>query len=109
MTINVPQGMDRRHFMRHMATAATTVSSWQFMSHLTANAAQVQKNRKSCILMWAAGGPPTIDIWDLKPGSKNGGEFKPIDTKGDLQISEHMPKTAMVMDKLSVVRSMSTR
>ena len=23
--------------------------------------------------MWMGGGPPTIDIWDLKPGSKNGG------------------------------------
>lgn len=109
MTLEIPQGMNRRHFMRHMATAATTVSSWQFMSHLKANAAEVSKNRKACILMWAGGGPPTIDIWDLKPGSKNGGEFKPIDTKGDLQITEHMPKTAMHMDKLSVVRSMSTR
>ena len=56
------------------------------------------------------GGPPTIDIWDLKPGSKNGGEFKPIDTAAPgLQISEHMPKTAKVMDNLSLVRSMSTR
>jgi len=45
----------------------------------------------------------------LKPGSKNGGEFKPISTSGDLQISEHMPQTAKMMKHLSVVRSMSTR
>ena len=48
-------------------------------------------------------------MWDLKPGSKNGGEFRPISTKGDLQISEHLPKIAQQMDVLSVVRSMSTR
>lgn len=56
-----------------------------------------------------SGGPPTIDMWDLKPGSKFGGEFKPISTTGDLQICEHLPLTARVMQHLSVVRSMSTR
>ena len=59
---------------------------------------KLQETQKACILMWLGGGPPTIDIWDLKPGSKNGGEFKPIATTGDLQICEHMPKTAKVMD-----------
>jgi hypothetical protein len=69
----------------------------------------VQRNRKAAILIWLGGGAPTIDMWDLKPGSKNGGEFRPISTAGDLQISEHLPQTARVMDSLSVVRSMSTR
>lgn len=105
----IPSNMSRRHFMRHMAAAAATVPAMNFLSHLQANAAEVRRNQKSCILMWMGGGPPTIDIWDLKPGSKNGGEFKPISTAGDLQISEHMPETAKVMDNLSVVRSMSTR
>jgi hypothetical protein len=95
--------------MRHLATSAATLPALQFLSHMQANAAAVKRNKKACILMWMGGGPPTIDIWDLKPGSKNGGELQPIDTKGDLQISELMPKTAMVMDNLSVVRSMSTR
>src|SRR5262249_19771759 len=56
-----------------------------------------------------SGGPPTIDIWDLKPRYKNGGEFHPISTSGDLQILEHMPETAKGMKHLSGVRSMSTR
>ncbi len=86
-----------------------TIPGLQFLNHLDAHAAEVRKNQKSCILLWMSGGPPTIDIWDLKPGSKNGGEFKPISTSGDLQISEHMPQTAKVMKHLSVVRSMSTR
>ncbi|OYW24693.1 MAG: hypothetical protein B7Z55_01450, partial [Planctomycetales bacterium 12-60-4] len=109
MSLPTPDGMSRRHFMRHMAASAATIPALQFISHVQANAAELKRNNKACILMWMSGGPPTIDIWDLKPGSKNGGEFKPINTKGDLQISEHMPKTAQVMDKLSVVRAMSTR
>lgn len=104
-----PFGMSRRHFMTHMATSAMAIPGLQFINHLAANADTLKKNQKACILLWMSGGPPTIDIWDLKPGSKNGGEFKPISTTGDLQISEHMPETAKVMKNLSVVRSMSTR
>ncbi|WP_166828693.1 DUF1501 domain-containing protein [Thalassoroseus pseudoceratinae] len=110
MNLTIPRGMNRRHFMQHLATAATTIPTMQFLSHLQANAAEVKKKQKACILMWMGGGPPTIDIWDLKPGSKNGGEFKPIQTAAPgVQISEHMPNTAKVMDNLSIVRSMSTR
>ncbi len=110
MLLPTPDGMSRRHFMRHMAAAAATIPTLDFIAHLNAHAATAKKNQKACILMWMGGGPPTIDIWDLKPGSKNGGEFKPIDTaaKG-VQISEHMPKTAAQFDNLSIVRSMSTR
>lgn len=110
MNLEVPNGMNRRHFMRHMATSAATLPTLQFLSHFQANAAEVQKKQKSCILMWMGGGPPTIDIWDLKPGSKNGGEFKPIDTAAPgVQIGELMPETAKVFGDLSIVRSMSTR
>lgn len=106
----IPAGMSRRHFMSHVAMGgAAVLGATEFLTHLQANAAEVSKNQKACILIWLGGGAPTIDMWDLKPGSKNGGEFKPISTAGDLQISEHLPKVAKVMDKLSVVRSMSTR
>lgn len=104
-----PAGMTRRHFMQHLATSTMAIPGLQFLSHLEAHAADLKKANKSCILLWMSGGPPTIDIWDLKPESKNGGEFKPINTTGDLQISEHMPETAKQMKHLAVVRSMSTR
>ena len=110
MTIRTAYGMNRRHFLQHMATAAATIPAMNFLSHVQANAATIKANQKACILMWMGGGPPTIDIWDLKPGSKNGGDFKPVPTTAPgVQISEHMPKTAQVMDHLSIVRSMSTR
>ncbi len=107
--LQVPQGMSRRHFVQHLAMTTSVIPGLAFLNQLDAHAAEVRKNQKACILLWMSGGPPTIDIWDLKPESKNGGEFKPISTSGDLQISEHMPLTAKVMNNLSVVRSMSTR
>lgn len=107
---SVPAGMSRRHFMSHMVGASSMVIPALTLGHtLRTHAADMKKRRKSAILMWMGGGPSTMDIWDLKPGATTGGPFRPIDTKGDLQICEHMPETAKVMDKLSVVRSMSTR
>ena len=103
--------MNRRHFLEHASIAAgtTAAAASAFLNHLEAHAAEVQRNQKACILMWMGGGPPTIDLFDMKPGSKNGGEFKPISAKAGLEICEHLPKTAQIMDKLAIVRSMSTR
>ena len=50
-----------------------------------------------------------MDIWDLKPGASTGGPFNQIRTNGDVEICEHMPMMAKNMDKMSIVRSMSTR
>ena len=103
--------MNRRHFLEHVSLAAgtTAAAASAFLNHLEAHAAEVKRHQKACILMWMGGGPPTIDLFDMKPGSKNGGEFKPIAAKGGLQVCEHLPKTAQIMDRLAIVRSMSTR
>ena len=64
---------------------------------------------KSVILVWLAGGPATIDMWDNKPEAPEGirGEFKSIDTKAKgVQFAETLPKMAGVADKISVVRSL---
>ena len=80
-----------------------------FLSTLQSEAAELQKNQKSVILLWMGGGPSTIDLWDLKPGSITGGPFTPINTSGDMQICEHLPKMAQQMHQMSIIRSMSTR
>mgnify|MGYP003343412446 CR=1 FL=1 len=106
----VPQGMSRRHFMSHLAGASSMVIPALTLGHsLRTHAADLKKRRKSAILLWMSGGPSTMDIWDLKPGAVTGGPFRPIRTAGDVEISEHMPETAKIMNHLSIVRSMSTR
>ncbi len=110
MLYRTPTGMSRRHFMTHLAGASALAGSAMAMGHsLTTHASELRRNRKSAILLWMGGGPSTIDLWDLKPGAATGGPFKPIATAGDMQICEHLPQVAKVMDRLSIVRSMSTR
>jgi len=87
---------------------ALTGSAIAMGQTLYANAATLKKNHKAAILLWMGGGPSTIDIWDLKPGSSTGGPFKPISTNGDVQICEHMPMMAKNMDKMSIIRNMSS-
>jgi hypothetical protein len=65
-------------------------------------------NRKSVILVWLAGGPSHIDTYDLKPNApaEVRGEFKPIPTSvPGIQIGEHLPRQARIMDRLAVLRS----
>ena len=108
---DVPAGMNRRHFMSHLAGAAALAGpATAFTNSLLANATDMKKRHKSAILLWMGGGPSTMDIWDLKPGSPTGGPFKQISTSADgIAICEHMPLMAKQMHHMSVVRSMSTR
>jgi hypothetical protein len=108
---DVPDGMSRRHFISHLAgtSAAFALPAFAFTRTLRANAPALAKAHKSAILIWLGGGPPTIDMWDLKVGAPTGGPSKAINTTGDFQISEKLPLLAQQMKHLSVVRSMSTR
>ncbi|HKD35810.1 MAG TPA: DUF1501 domain-containing protein, partial [Pirellulales bacterium] len=109
--LRVPEGMTRRHFMTHLAGAsAMMVPAMSFTNTLLANATDLRRRHKSCIMLWMGGGPATIDMWDLKPGAPTGGEFKPRSTTvPGLEISEHLPTMANEMKHLAVVRSMSTK
>jgi hypothetical protein len=110
MNYQIPRGMTRRHFVRHLAgLSAFAGSSLALGRSLSAHAATLRKNHTSAILLWMGGGPSTIDLWDMKPASPNGGEFRPVATRGDVQICEHLPMMAQQMDKVSIVRNMSTR
>jgi hypothetical protein len=107
---STPQGMNRRHFLTHLAGSAALVAPALTLTRaLTANAQTLQRNHKACILLWMGGGPPSIDIWDMKQGATTGGPYKPISTTGDGQINELLPNVAQQMHRLSIVRSMSTR
>ncbi len=64
--------------------------------------------RRSVILVWLAGGPSHLDMYDLKPSApaEIRGEFKPIQTNvPGIVIGEHLPHQARIMDKLAILRS----
>jgi len=66
---------------------------------------------KHCILVWMAGGASHIDTFDPKPDAPSDvkGEFKPIDTAvPGLKISEVFPKLAKMMDRVTLVRSVTS-
>ena len=85
--------MNRRHFLSHVAGAsALALPSLGFIQNLRAQATKLKKENKSLIIFWMGGGPSHMDLWDLKPGSQNGGEFKPIKTSAPgVEISEVLP------------------
>jgi hypothetical protein len=68
----------------------------------------VRPKAKSVVLLYLQGGPPTQDMFDLKPDAPAGirCEFKPIATSAPgTHVCEHLPKMARWMHKAAVVRS----
>jgi len=102
--------MSRRHFLTHLAGySALALPTMQFVRGLRGAAEDLKKQNKSLIVFWMGGGPSHMDLWDLKPESQNGGEFKPIDTKAKgVKISEVLPTIADQFDKLAIIRSLVT-
>jgi hypothetical protein len=108
-TFSERPGVTRRDLLRFTAAGASLVSLSGWMDVLAARASDVKGKHKSCILLWMEGGPSHKDTFDLKPGTKDAGEFKPIATSvPGLEISEHLPKLAKQMHHAAVLRGMST-
>jgi len=65
---------------------------------------------KSVVLVYCCGGQSQIDTWDPKPDAPETvrGAFDTIDTAvPGTFVTEHLPRLARCVDKLSIVRSMS--
>lgn len=73
-----------------------------------AASAGTPSSHKSVILLWMTGGPSHIDMWDMKPQrpDNNRGPFSPIATSvPGIDICEHLPKQAAMMDRFTLIRS----
>jgi uncharacterized protein (DUF1501 family) len=71
-------------------------------------AAGQAKRKTSVILFWLSGGPSHLDMWDPKPDAPGEirGPFGHIPTKlPGVHVCEHLPLTARLMDKLTIIRS----
>ncbi|HEV3021683.1 MAG TPA: DUF1501 domain-containing protein, partial [Pirellulales bacterium] len=65
---------------------------------------------KGVILIYLQGGPSHLDLWDPKDNVPDNvrSVFKPIPTKlPGVRVTELMPKFAKVLDKVTLIRSMS--
>jgi uncharacterized protein (DUF1501 family) len=101
--------LSRRDLLKLSAAgvAGTSLSGW--LNVVAAHAAAAKTKTKSCIVLWMDGGPSHKDTFDMKPGTKNAGEFKPIQTSvPGIQISEHLSRTAKWMHEGAILRGMST-
>lgn len=102
--------LDRRGFGVRLGQAATGFAagwtSWRMSHSLAARAAESGKPRKACILVWLAGAPSQLEMWDPKPGTANGGPTKAISTAvPGVKIAEFWPQLAKQMNRAGVIRS----
>lgn len=98
-------GVSRRNFVRIGALAPLGLSLPQLMA---ADAGARPARAKSVILIYLGGGLSHHDSFDMKPEAVEQirGKYKSIATTvPGLEICELLPKTAQVMNKLTLVRS----
>jgi len=104
------EGLSRRNFLQvgSLAFGGLSMAGWAQQQARGDGAAK--SPRKAVIQIWQAGGPSHLDMYDLKPAApaEYRGEFRPITTNvGGLVIGEYLPRQSQVMDKFSVVRSVT--
>lgn len=106
--------LDRRSLLKVGMLGASGLSLVDLL-RLEARAALAGRSAardKSVIILWMRGGPSQHDLWDPKPEApvEIRGEFAPISTSvPGIQVCELIPKTAAIMHKWSIVRSLHHR
>ncbi len=101
-------GISRRDFL---TIGGTVVGGALALPNLLAAEAQVgvSLSHRAIINVFLPGGPPHIDMFDLKPDApaEFRGEFRPIKTNvPGIEICEHFPQLAKMADRLVIIRSL---
>lgn len=99
--------LNRRDFL---TIGGTLLGGGLALPNLLAAEAQsgVRSSHKAIINVFLPGGPPHLDMWDLKPDAPKEvrGEFNPIRTNvPGIDICEHFPRVAKMADKFVFIRS----
>src|SRR5947208_5280269 len=101
-------GISRREFIQIGSAGFMGLTLPGLFAAQHAMAADKIDNEMSVILVFLWGGPPHQDTFDMKPDSpaEIRGTFKPISTNvPGIQICEHLPMLAKMVDKYTIVRS----
>ena len=106
-------GFKRRDLMRVGGLTAFGLGLGDFLrfQRLQATENAVRAKAKSCILIWLDGGPSHLETFDPKPNA-------PAEVRGPLEtiataipgvrINECLPNTAAMLDRISIIRSMTS-
>lgn len=98
-------GLLRREFLRLGALGLSGLTLADLLRHEARGTGSGRP--KSIIYVVLGGGPSHIDMYDLKPDApaEYRGPFRPIATRlPGVQICEHMPLQAAMMDRLALLR-----
>src|SRR5579863_9102159 len=105
-----PGPLTRREFSRAVAVTLGGVFLQDFGALRAAGRSNESSSDTAVILIWLPGGPPHLDMYDMKPLAPREyrGEFRPISTSvPGLDVCELMPWHAKTADKLCIIRSIA--
>src|ERR1044071_8340941 len=100
-------GVSRRNFLKIGALGLGGLALPEILR--AESVTGVRRSHKAIIMIFLPGGPSHQDIFDLKMDAplEVRGEFRPIPTAvPGIQICEHLPLLAGMMDKYTLIRSM---
>jgi hypothetical protein len=100
-------GISRRNFLKIGGMGAAGLALPDLLR--LESQAGIRSSHKSVILIYLVGGPPHQDMFDLKPyaPAEIAGPHRPIRTNvPGIEICEHFPRMAGMMDKFTVIRSL---
>lgn len=103
--------LNRRDFLRVGGMSLCGLSLTDVLRARASSTDAPEAKAKAMICVWMAGGPPHLDMFDMKPDAPVDyrGEFKPIQSNvPGLDVCELMPNLAKLADKYAIIRSVTT-
>ena len=100
-------GATRRDFLQVGSLGAAGLSLAGYLKAREQGAVEPGHDEKACIMIFNLGAPSQLDTFDPKPDApaEVRGPFKTIQTRGDFELSEILPKHAALANQFSLVRS----
>ena len=100
----------RRRLLKAVPATALAAGTIGLSDIVRVDAEELKRQGRSMILLWMAGGPSSFETLDPKPGTANGGPTRAISTAvPGVQLAENWDRTARVLDRFSLIRSMTNK